>query len=71
MSGLLPLPLLLMLLVGLVLFSPPAADGAAKKAPERKPRLLDLRRPGKVAVGAAGGDEDDDVEDARTGMARC
>lgn len=68
-SGLLPL-LPLLMLVGLVLFSPPAAEGAAKKAPERKPRLLDLRRPGKVAVGAVGGEEDDDVEDTRAGMAR-
>lgn len=61
-SGLLPL-------MGLVLFSPPAAEGA-KKAPERKPRLLDLRRPGNVAVGTVAGDEEDDVEDTRAGMAR-
>ena len=72
LSGLLPLPpLLLMLLVGLVLFSPPAAEGAVKKEPERKPRLLDLRRPGNVAMGAVGGDEDEDVEDTRAGMTRC
>lgn len=70
-SGLLP-PLPLLMLVGLVLFSPPAAEGAAKNAPERKPRLLDLRRPGKVAVGAVGGEEDDveEVEETRAGMAR-
>jgi len=54
----------------LVLFSPPAAEGAAKKTPDRKPRLLDLMRPGNVVVGAAAEGEDEDVEDARLGMAR-
>ena len=68
MRVLLLLPLLL-IFARLVLFSPPAAEGAAKKAPDRKPRLLDLKRPGNVVDGAAAEGEDKDVEDARVGMA--
>jgi hypothetical protein len=59
----------LLIFARLVLFSPPAAEGAAKKAPDRKPRLLDLKRPGNVVDGAVAEGEDKDVEDATLGMA--